>query len=101
MLSVSIGALSGISSDLSLASESNISWQAYLLGRPITIALHHFDAQLPSFSEPAFPAAGRSYLGNLELLRLSGVIGPILDDAASLQPVPYASIQRNERALLQ
>ncbi|KAE9395647.1 hypothetical protein BT96DRAFT_922689 [Gymnopus androsaceus JB14] len=59
------------------------SWQAFMFGRPLAIASHHFDTQLPSYCDPAIDKTD------------------IMDDAVSVRPVPYESVQANDRALTQ
>ncbi|KAJ7873396.1 hypothetical protein B0H14DRAFT_2720565 [Mycena olivaceomarginata] len=58
-------------------------WQAFTFGRPITISSHHFDTQLPSYCDPSVDKSD------------------IMDDAVSVRPVPYDSVQANDRALTQ
>ncbi|TFK74442.1 hypothetical protein BDN72DRAFT_53904 [Pluteus cervinus] len=76
-------------------------WQAFMFGRPLVIASHHFDTQLPSYCDPALDKTGRLYLPNIALFRLAFILGDIMDDAVSVRPVPYESIQANDRALAQ
>jgi len=76
-------------------------WQAFMFGRPITMASHHFDTQLPSFCDPAVDKTGRLYLPNIALFRLAFILGDIMDDAVSVRPVPYESVLANDRALAQ
>ncbi|GLB33441.1 putative fungal specific transcription factor [Lyophyllum shimeji] len=76
-------------------------WQAFLFGRPLVIASHHFDTQLPSYCDPAIDKTGRLYLPNIALFRLAFILGDIMDDAVSVRPVPYESVQANDRALTQ
>ncbi|KAJ6567296.1 fungal-specific transcription factor domain-containing protein [Mycena vulgaris] len=76
-------------------------WQAFMFGRPITISSHHFDTQLPSYCDPAVDKTGRLYLPNIALFRLAFILGDIMDDAVSVRPVPYDSVQANDRALTQ
>ncbi|KAK0467906.1 fungal-specific transcription factor domain-containing protein [Desarmillaria tabescens] len=76
-------------------------WQAFMFGRPICIASHHFDTQLPSYCDPAIDKTGRLYLPNIALFRLAYILGDIMDDAVSIRPVPYESVQANDRALTQ
>lgn len=71
-----------------------------MFGRPITIASHHFDTQLPSYSDPV-DKTGRLYLPNIALFRLAFILGDIMDDAVSVRPVPYESVLANDRALAQ
>ncbi|PFH52563.1 hypothetical protein AMATHDRAFT_1965 [Amanita thiersii Skay4041] len=76
-------------------------WQAFMFGRPISIASHHFDTHLPSYCDPAIDKSGRLYLPNIALLRLAYILGDIMDDAVSVRPVPYENVQANDRALTQ
>lgn len=76
-------------------------WQAFMFGRPLAIASHHFDTQLPSYCDPALDKTGRLYLPNIALFRLAFILGDIMDDAVSVRPVPYESVQANDRALTQ
>ncbi|KAG6813444.1 hypothetical protein H0H92_010778 [Tricholoma furcatifolium] len=76
-------------------------WQAFSFGRPLTIASHHFDTQLPSYCDPAIDKTGRLYLPNIALFRLAFILGDIMDDAVSVRPVPYESVMANDRALTQ
>ncbi|KAF7331761.1 hypothetical protein MKEN_00056000 [Mycena kentingensis (nom. inval.)] len=76
-------------------------WQAFMFGRPISIASHHFDTQLPSYCDPAVDKTGRLYLPNIALFRLAFILGDIMDDAVSVRPVPYESVLSNDRALTQ
>ncbi|KAJ7477152.1 fungal-specific transcription factor domain-containing protein [Mycena galericulata] len=76
-------------------------WQAFMFGRPITISSHHFDTQLPSYCDPGVDKTGRLYLPNIALFRLAFILGDIMDDAVSVRPVPYDSVQANDRALTQ
>ncbi|KAF8897168.1 fungal-specific transcription factor domain-containing protein [Infundibulicybe gibba] len=76
-------------------------WQAFMFGRPIVIASHHFDTQLPSYCDPALDKTGRLYLPNVALFRLAFVLGDIMDDAVSVRPVPYENVLANDRALTQ
>ncbi|KAG6919321.1 hypothetical protein DXG01_007454 [Tephrocybe rancida] len=76
-------------------------WQAFLFGRPLTIASHHFDTQLPSYCDPTIDKTGRLYLPNIALFRLAFILGDIMDDAVSVRPVPYESVTANDRALTQ
>jgi hypothetical protein len=72
-----------------------------MFGRPITIASHHFDTQLPSYCDPAIDKNGRLYLPNIALFKLAFILGDIMDDAVSVRPVPYESVLANDRALAQ
>ncbi|KAF8914142.1 fungal-specific transcription factor domain-containing protein [Gymnopilus junonius] len=76
-------------------------WQAFTFGRPLTIASHHFDTQLPSYCDPELDRSGRLYLPNIALFKLAFILGDIVDDAVSVRAVPYESVQQNDRALTQ
>ncbi|KAF9569447.1 hypothetical protein CPC08DRAFT_701929 [Agrocybe pediades] len=76
-------------------------WQAFLFGRPIAIASHHFDTQLPSYCDPNLDKTGRLYLPNIALFKLAFILGDIMDDAVSIRPIPYENVQANDRALTQ
>lgn len=76
-------------------------WQAFIFGRPLAFASHHFDTQLPSFCDPALDKSGRLYLPNIALFRLASILGDIVDDALSVRAVPYENVQANDRALVQ
>ncbi|KAF7301596.1 hypothetical protein MIND_00725100 [Mycena indigotica] len=85
---------------LVFASSSDL-WQAFMFGRPISIASHHFDTQLPSYCDPTLDKTGRLFLPNIALFRLAFILGDIMDDAVSVRPVPYDSVLANDRALTQ
>ena len=74
-------------------------WQAFMLGRPLAFSSHHFDTQLPSYCDPAIDKTGRLYAPNVALFRLAYILGDIMDDAVSVRPVSYESVQANDRAL--
>lgn len=77
-------------------------WQAFMFGRPLAIASHHFDTQLPSAGDPIqYPSEPRIYLPNLALFRLAYILGDIMDSAVSLRSVPYEVVQANDRSLTQ
>ncbi|KAI5982288.1 fungal-specific transcription factor domain-containing protein [Pisolithus marmoratus] len=77
-------------------------WQAFMFGRPLAIASHHFDTQLPCASDPIlYPSEPRIYLPNLALFRLAYILGDIMDSAVSLRSVPYEVVQTNDRSLTQ
>jgi hypothetical protein len=69
-----------------------------LFGRPLAIASHHFDTQLPSYNDPALDKSGRLYIA---LFRLGYILGEIMNDAVSFRPVPYDSVLAHDRALSQ
>lgn len=70
-----------------------------MFGRPISIASHHFDTQLPSYCDPEVDPSGKLYEANIHLFRLSFILGDIMDDAVSLRPVPYESVLAKDRTL--
>jgi len=75
------------------------SWQAFLFGRPLSVASHHFDTQLPSYCDPALDQSGRLYIPNIALFRLVYILGEIMNDAVSFRPVPYDSVLAHDRTL--
>ncbi|EIN10817.1 hypothetical protein PUNSTDRAFT_142740 [Punctularia strigosozonata HHB-11173 SS5] len=75
-------------------------WQAFMFGRPIGIAKHHFDTDLPSYCNPAIDPTGRLYLPNLAIIRLAYILGDIMDDAVSLRPVSHDRVMANDHKLL-
>lgn len=72
-----------------------------MFGRPLAIASHHFDTQLPSYCDPTVDKTGRLYLPNIALFRLAFILGDIMDDAVSVRTVPYENVMANDRALTQ
>ncbi|KAH7916140.1 fungal-specific transcription factor domain-containing protein [Hygrophoropsis aurantiaca] len=76
-------------------------WQAFMFGRPLAFASHHFDTQLPAHSHPTNSAESRLYLPNIALFRLAYILGDIMDNAVSLRAVPYESVLASDRALTQ
>ncbi|KAI0334879.1 hypothetical protein GY45DRAFT_1431366 [Cubamyces sp. BRFM 1775] len=74
-------------------------WQAFMFGRPLAIASHHFNTQLPSYCDPAVDKSGRLYLPNIALFRLAYILGDIMDDAVSFRAVQYASVQDKDKLL--
>jgi hypothetical protein len=72
-----------------------------MFGRPISIASHHFDTQMPSYCSPDIDSTGRLYLPNIALFRLATILGDIMNNAVSVRPVPYEAILENDRALTQ
>lgn len=74
-------------------------WQAFMFGRPISIASNHFNTRLPSYCDPALDSSGRLYLPNLALFKLAYILSDIMNDAVSFQPVAYSSVQENDRKL--
>ncbi|KAF9649321.1 hypothetical protein BDM02DRAFT_3094934 [Thelephora ganbajun] len=76
-------------------------WQAFMFGRPLAIASHHFNTQLPSYCSPELDKAGRLYYPNVALFRLAFILGEIMDNAVSLRPVTYESFKRNDQLLVE
>ncbi|KAI0063295.1 hypothetical protein BV25DRAFT_1990699 [Artomyces pyxidatus] len=74
-------------------------WQAFMFGRPLAIASHHFDTQLPSYVDPDLDPTGRLYDANIALFRLAYILGDIMDDAVSLRPVSYDSVIAKDQLL--
>ncbi|KAI0363727.1 hypothetical protein BV20DRAFT_1057809 [Pilatotrama ljubarskyi] len=74
-------------------------WQAFMFGRPLSIASHHFNTQLPSYCDPAVDKNGRLYLPNIALFRLAYILGDIMDNAVSFRAVQYSSVQQKDKAL--
>ena len=74
-------------------------WQAFMFGRPISIASNHFNTRLPSYCDSTLDNSERLYLPNLALFKLAFILGDIMDDAVSFQPVKYESIQESDRKL--
>ena len=74
-------------------------WQAFMFGRPLAIASHHFNTQLPTYCDPAVDKSQRLYLPNIALFKLAYVLGDIMDDAVSFRAVPYASVQEKDKLL--
>lgn len=73
-----------------------------MFGRPVSIASHHFDTQLPDPIDPLHhPDEPRIYLPNLHLFRLAYILGDIMDSAVSMRPVAYETVQAHDRALMQ
>ncbi|KIJ70407.1 hypothetical protein HYDPIDRAFT_23518 [Hydnomerulius pinastri MD-312] len=77
-------------------------WQAFMFGRPLAIASHHFDTRLPTASDPVHQSTEpRIYAPNIALFKLAYILGDIMNSAVSLRPVAYETIQENDRALTQ
>lgn len=74
-----------------------------MFGRPLAIASHHFNTQLPSYCPPELDKekTGRLYYPNIALFRLAFILGEIVDDAVSLRPVTYETFKRNDRLLVE
>jgi len=76
-------------------------WQAFMFGRPISFASHHFDTHLPAPSDPTNPSEPRLYSPNHALFRLAYILGDIMDNAVSLREISYENVLENDRALTQ
>ncbi|KAI0346994.1 hypothetical protein BDW22DRAFT_1351330 [Trametopsis cervina] len=74
-------------------------WQAFMFGRPLSIMANHYNTRLPSYCDPAIDKTGRLYMPNISLLKLAAVLGHIMQDAVSFQPVSYASIEEHDKRL--
>ncbi|CCM04027.1 uncharacterized protein FIBRA_06184 [Fibroporia radiculosa] len=74
-------------------------WQAFMFGRPLHIATHHFDTQLPTQCDSEVDESGRRYIASLAFFRLAYVLGEIMDDAVSFRSVSYSSIQEKDQLL--
>ncbi|KAG0698840.1 fungal-specific transcription factor domain-containing protein [Suillus ampliporus] len=76
-------------------------WQAFMFGRPLAVASHHFDTRLPSVSPttPTNPPQPRLYAPNIALFNLAYVLGDIMDSAVSLRSVPYETVLSHDKAL--
>ena len=72
-----------------------------MFGRPLAIASHHFNTQLPSYCPPELDRTGRFYLPNVALLRLAFILGEIMESAVSLRPVTYETFKRNDKLLVE
>ena len=76
-------------------------WQAFMFGRPLAIASHHFNTQLPSYCPPELDETGKYYLPNIALFRLAFILGEIMENAVSLRPVTYETFKRNDQLLVE
>ncbi|KAF7978315.1 hypothetical protein HWV62_925 [Athelia sp. TMB] len=74
-------------------------WQSFLFGRPVGIASHHFDTQMPADCDINFDVSGRSSLPHVATFKLSAILGDVMSDAVSLRPVPYENVLAHDRAL--
>ena len=72
-----------------------------MFGRPLAIASHHFNTQLPSYCSPELDKTGRLYHPNIALFRLAFILGEIVDDAVSLRLVKYETFKRNDQLLVE
>ena len=72
-----------------------------MFGRPLAIASHHFNTQLPSYCPPELDKTGRLYLPNIAVFRLAFILGEIMDDAVSLRQVTYETFKRNDQLLVE
>jgi len=71
-----------------------------MFGRPLAIASHHFNTQLPSYCPPEIDRTGRLYFPNVALFRLAFITGEIVENAVSLRPVTYESFKHNDQLLV-
>ncbi|KIY71772.1 hypothetical protein CYLTODRAFT_418491 [Cylindrobasidium torrendii FP15055 ss-10] len=76
-------------------------WQAFMFGRPLSIASHHFDTQYPEYCNPNVDKTGRLYLPNIAMFKLAYILGEIMDDAVSVRPVPYERVESHDHELLE
>ncbi|KZT55333.1 hypothetical protein CALCODRAFT_556496 [Calocera cornea HHB12733] len=76
-------------------------WQAFLVGRPLAIANHHFDTLLPDGSDAFDSAPNNSgpYASHCQYFRLCVILGDILDSALSVKKVEYKKIMEHDQAL--
>ncbi|TCD70451.1 hypothetical protein EIP91_003212 [Steccherinum ochraceum] len=74
-------------------------WQAFMFGRPLAIASHHFNTRLPMYCPPDLDPTGRLYLPNIALFKLAWILGDIMNDAVSFRPVAYSAIQESDKLL--
>jgi hypothetical protein len=72
-----------------------------MFGRPLAIASHHFNTQLPSYCPSELDKTGRLYFPNIALFRLAFILGEIMENAVSLRPVAYESFKRNDQLLVE
>ncbi|KAJ8585470.1 hypothetical protein M405DRAFT_853651 [Rhizopogon salebrosus TDB-379] len=78
-------------------------WQAFMFGRLLAVASHHFDTTFPSVHYSLTPTntngQTRLYAPNLALFRLVYILGDIMDSAISLRPVPYETVLSHDKHL--
>ncbi|KZT74513.1 hypothetical protein DAEQUDRAFT_720690 [Daedalea quercina L-15889] len=75
-------------------------WQAFMFGRPLHVASHHFETNLPTVRDPDIEkAVGRLHLPNLALFKLAFILGHIMDDAVSFKTIQYTSVQEKDKML--
>ena len=72
-----------------------------MFGRPLAIASHHFNTQLPSYCPSELDKTGNFYLPNIALFRLAFILGEIMENAVSLRPVTYETFKRNDQLLVE
>ena len=72
-----------------------------MFGRPLAIASHHFNTQLPSYCPPELDKTGKFYLANIAIFRLAFILGEIMENAVSLRPVTYETFKRNDKLLIE
>ena len=77
-------------------------WQAFMFGRPLHVASHHFETTLPTLRDPETEKteAARVYLPNLALFKLAFILGNIMDDAVSFKAIQYTSVRDKDKMLL-
>ena len=66
----------------------------------MSIASHHFDTRPPAHVDPTVDPSGRLFLPNVHFFRLAYILGNIVDDAVSIRPQTYDSVQERDRELL-
>jgi hypothetical protein len=74
------------------------SWQSFILGRPPSMADHHFDTQFPS-QTPDLLYDPMTCTAALQMFGLADIIGGVTDDAVSLRPVPYSNVRHHDKKL--
>ena len=72
-----------------------------MFGRPLAIAPHHFNTQLPSYCPPKLDKTGRFCIPNVAPLRLAFILGETMENVVSSRPVMYESLKRNDQLLVQ
>ena len=72
-----------------------------MFGRPLAIASHHFNTQLPSYCPSELDKTGKFYLPNIALFRLAFILGEIMENAVSLRPVVYETFKHNDQLLVE
>jgi hypothetical protein len=72
-----------------------------MFGRPLAIASHHFNTQLPSYCPSELDKTGKLYLPNIALFRLAFILGEIMENAVSFGSVTYETFKRNDQLLVE